>query len=321
MFSGVANWGASVFSYLFQKGSFEEHCQEILFKIAQNAANTNGVDFGALAASLNQLCGESGHAEINEFKGNLQVHLFFGSEAERQAAISVLSSKCADYRLPNQFEAWQLGEVEGLCSLKLSTNQSVALLCIDPNYIDTFRSGEQILQSTREATLTWMGLSDEFISQLCTYLPLSTLGKMAQVNKRIGCLLCNENKHMWELVASALDIHLSAESTETPKEQIKNSCTELSFATIDHLNHKVVMKRNLPLEVESESLKELFTRYIPKRYYIKHHAGYASHKVLYWNKDGTVGSFITHKKMIDGSVDLRNTAVIWMEEFEIIAKQ
>ncbi len=138
--------------YAYSQDPLLKKQEGILKKIEELAKSQS---FKELADCLQELCGPSGEAEINIYEKKHQIHLFFQTKPERDLLAYQLINKFTSYKLPptalgTSFAHWQIEEKEGFFSLKLSTNQSIAFLGMDPNFTDIYKIGQNTLDKTKE---------------------------------------------------------------------------------------------------------------------------------------------------------------------------
>jgi hypothetical protein len=208
--------------------------QQELVRIKENIDSGNVAD---LAESLVRLCGPEGNVKINCYNKNLQIHLFFCSEMARNAALPILASYCKANYSSGLFEEWQLkleGEERDLFPLKLSTNQGVALLAIDPREVGTFCYAQSILKNVKEhyeaepfpfmalpaEPFPLMALPAELLANVCAFLPIKTIGSFSQTS--IKALQIFNANDLWILFAKAQNIQL-VETGILPLEQVKSA--------------------------------------------------------------------------------------------------
>jgi hypothetical protein len=100
-----------------------------------------------IAAQLDKLCGTYGFAEITMHNHAYQLQLNFESESHRQAIADLLSCKFDRFNAPIRFQKnWQLTENNYLYSLKLSTNQSVAIFGKNVALPTSYKEGQELLK-------------------------------------------------------------------------------------------------------------------------------------------------------------------------------
>jgi hypothetical protein len=198
--------------------------QQILMHIKGNKDSGNVKD---LAENLKGLCGPEGYVKINCYNANLQVHLFFASEVERNMALPILASYCEANYSSNRFMRWQLrqeGDESDLFPLKLSTNQSVALLEIDPRETGTFCHGQAILKNVKELyeaeRFSLMGLPGDLLAKICSHLPIEAIGGFS-LTSRIALKIFNENV-LWTLFAEIHSIQL-VQTGDSALKQVKSA--------------------------------------------------------------------------------------------------
>jgi len=78
-----------------KKGS--DDSQEIDKKLNEitsiDKKNTDGLSIEKLKESIDTLCGEGGYSEVNTYKDNYQIQLFFKTEAERKKIETALTKR------------------------------------------------------------------------------------------------------------------------------------------------------------------------------------------------------------------------------------
>lgn len=282
-------------------------------KLAQIESHSDQLDSNGLASSLNELCGPNGHAEVNMFKGNFQVHLFFSSKAEREEVMKVLTNQFAAYNAPQNFQEYQLVQEGNLFTLKLATNQSAALIGKDARFESTFKLSQQILKDTKEAfnaqalasqasnidPFPCMELPLEVISNIITFLPLKTIGNLAQTCHFNCELLSDKNNFLWNVIAENLNIPINSEISDSPKNHIKNYEFDLGIATIYPHLKTIKMKNGINDYQKENFFKDVFEKYVPKGYFLEFYAAFGSHTILYWKDNGEVGTIITPGRMCE----------------------
>lgn len=142
--------------------------------------------------------------------------------------------------------------------------------------------------------LPLLELPNEFLTNLCRFLPLQDLGSLGQVNKKFATFLDSQTgQYTWKVIADELKIPLNLLSDITPKEQIKKFCLtiELPKCTVDLINHQLVMKDKV--EIIGEFIKGVFTDYVPKGYYMLFNVGFGHDHLLYRDKNEEIQRIVT----------------------------
>lgn len=215
----------------YAENSLKHNLKKLLKQIVQHA---DSLEFDALAVSLKKLCGSLGHAEIYNYNGDLQIHLYFASESDRSAVMLFLPIQRKLCKSCDQLDKWQIAQENGLFTLKLSAYQSIALLGRDPMWGDSFEEAENILRKTKELVsekqlsktnnfknnFPLMDLKVDIIKQICLFLPIKDLGSFSQTHKIVCQLL--DDRQLWTFVASIQNIQLNAKDMH-PRDYIKNS--------------------------------------------------------------------------------------------------
>lgn len=320
--SGTTHYVKSVFGQVDTNIQQNKDIQENLNQIKNRVDKR---DFAALTTGLNQLCEPRGYAEINVYNDNFQVHLFFTLEGKRQAVMSILSEQFKNYdklgcNNLSLFQNWQLGQKDELFPLKLATNQSVALLGIDPFYTQSFKDGQDILKQTKNH-LTLTQLPEEIILKIFSFLPLKDLAGVAKLNKFTCSFLSENNQLLWKKVARNLNYVIDEKSEKSYKRQIKDNSIELPEFIIDLTNCVITMKVEHCFELKS-LFKDVFIKYVPDGYYLKHYYGYGSEAFIYRDEDKKVCKLITVGRMGKqcwgrGEEELRKKIIKEMKPFTV----
>lgn len=225
----------SIFGMIGNHSYYQENPK--LQKIADNAKNQS---FDALVQSLKDLCGSARHVEINIYEGNYQVHLFFGLEKERRAVARMLEEKFVTFKLPanslsTRFDSWQFEDKPPLFCLKLSTNQSVALLGMNPTNSSSYTEAQKTLKETQKemSRIEQYGLAkmpEEIVHLI--FLSFSTLQEIGR-----GSLLSRAFKvtlgrdFLWQSIASFRKLSLSLLPESVEPLSIKKQVKEALFHT------------------------------------------------------------------------------------------
>jgi hypothetical protein len=175
--------------------------------------------FEKLAQSLNGLCGDNGYSEINIYKGNYQIHLFFKSEKDRHEILKTLSKIFNKFKITDNFQAWQFETTQHHFCLKLSSNQTAALLDSDPNYDATFEAAQGVLCEIKKAKEDRISqMPTDILNHIVALSNIQGAGRCASVSKKFQEVTGDEI--LWRNIASKQNIPLEGNNVP-PKEQMK----------------------------------------------------------------------------------------------------
>lgn len=219
----IQTWFSAVTGY------FSDPEKATLQQITEQAKNQS---LNQLIGSLNSLCGTKGYAEINIHNDNYQIHLFFDSQQKRQTVSIKIIEKFNMFNIPTEalskrFDIWQFEDKGSAFCLKLSTNQSTALIGFNPNMCDSFNDAQKILKNTKEAmiqkvrseTYSLQQLPVEVFHKILLCLNLQEVGRCGRLSK-VFYQLSNSDS-LWHLIAAGKNIPIINNSTLTIKNQVK----------------------------------------------------------------------------------------------------
>ena len=185
-----------------------------------NTENLSKVQsFEKLAQSLNSLCGDQGYSEINIYNGNYQIHLFFKSENDRNNILKIFSKIFNKFKITDNFQAWQFETTQHHFCLKLSANQTAALLGSDPNYDTTFKTAQSVLSEIKNAKKDRISqIPPDILNHIFTLSNIQGAGRCASVSQKFQEVTNREI--LWRNIASNQNIPVENKGVH-PKVQME----------------------------------------------------------------------------------------------------
>ena len=157
--------------------------------------------FEKLAQSLNRLCGDKGYSEINIYNGNYQIHLFFKSENDRNNILKTITKIFSKFKITDSFQAWQFEKAPHHFCLKLSTNQTAALLGSDPNYDATFKTAQGVLSEIKKAQEDHISqMPSDILNCIVALSNIQGAGRCASISQKFQQVTNGET--LWRNIAS-----------------------------------------------------------------------------------------------------------------------
>jgi hypothetical protein len=223
----IYNTGYNTGVALYNSFIGSDDSQEIDKKINEitsiDKENTDGPSIEKLKESIDALCREGGYSEVNTHKDNYQIQLFFKTEAERKKIATALTKRFGEFDkkiLKTNFEDEQYNKTNYHFSLKLSPNQTAALLGIDPKYKATLASAQKALKDLQIAKEDRLSqLPDDIWNRiiLLSGLRLREIGRCTTLSKKFYELTNSEP--LWRAIAELQNITL--ENGSHPKIQVE----------------------------------------------------------------------------------------------------
>ena len=184
-----------------------------------------------LFQSIDELCGPKGYSEVSVYKNNYQVYLYFAADAERKAILPKLEKLFVKYKIKQDFDNWQFVDGKKHFCLKLSTNQSVALLGLDPSIQFSFDSAQEILKETKKASQNqWAIFPDEIITKILVFTGIPTIGRWAAVCTRFKVVA--DGEYLWRLIAEMHKIPIEQNGVD-PKKQVEEDMVKYLNALVN----------------------------------------------------------------------------------------
>ena len=171
----------------------------------------NDNSFEELSLALNKLCGTNGYSEINTYQGNYQIQLFCKTEKERKAASTALAKLFDKFQISNQFDDWQYEKTENF-ALKLSSNQTAALLALDPKYDASYKVAQNVLKGVKRANdVVLTTLPHELLDRILSQLSIPEVGRSGLVCKKFATL--TQDPTLWRNIAALKNVPLKGDET------------------------------------------------------------------------------------------------------------
>lgn len=252
--------------------------------------HANRVEFSAILDDLNLLCGDQKFLEIieDEESENLVVKMFFTSEAIRQVVQEAIIKRGVEYRV-SDFDEWQLISNGSVHGLRLSDLQMTLILGRDHYYIHYTQTILKRLKELQKKHSSLMKLPEEFLFQLCTFLPIRELSRFSRINRKAYELINSDKSDLvWLTVADNYRIKVNLQPGVSVKEQIIDPWLEMPFGKIHQLTYEVIISKTyLSPSLLDEScflfddILPIFTQHIPKEYYFQFEYKFLDNITLY----------------------------------------